>query len=194
MMKKPLSTLVAAVSLSLLAPSLTLTAATETTCAASATCASATAATASTASACCASEAKGDYVLLKLKGGKRASLTQALAQVQGVGATETCGESKFTRISFDKEKACSTEIMAALKKSGYRVQAQRITYAVEGLACGSCATQVSKALSKVKGVSDAKVCSESKQAVVDFDPNKVSAEKILATLDATGFKASAMVN
>ncbi len=191
-MKNHFPILAASLALALLPSSLPATA--ETTCAASTTCAPPPCATtaAAAASACCAS--KGDYVLLKLKGGKPAAVSQALAQVDGVGTADTCAESKFTKISYDKEKACSTQIMAALKKAGYRVQTQRVTYAVEGLACGSCSTQVSKALSKLKGVSDAKVCSESKQAVIDFNPNKVSVEKILATLDATGFKASAVMN
>jgi len=156
-------------------------------------CASTPTSTTSTSSGtCCAS--KGDYVMLKLKGGDAGAISQTLAKVDGVSTADTCSESKFTKISFNKEKVCSSQIMSALKDAGYKVQTQRITYAMDGISCGASSTKVTKALSKLKGVSDTKVCSESKQAVIDFNPNKVTTEKILATLDATGFKASEVVN
>lgn len=164
----------------------------DSTCSSAKTCCATTAAKATASGTCCAS--KGNYVMLKLKGGDAGAISQTLGKVEGISSADTCSESKFTKIAFDKEKVCSTKIMAALKDAGYKVQAQRVTYAVDGLACGACTDKVTKALSKLKGVSDAKVCSESKQAVVDFNPSKVSTDKILATLDATGFKASEVMN
>ena len=150
--------------------------------------------TTTTAATATCSASKGNYVMLKLKGGDATAISQTLAKLDGVSAADTCCESKFTKISYNKEKVCSSQITAALKDAGYKVQAQRITYAVDGLTCGGGSDQVTKALSKLKGVSTAKVCSETKQAVVDFDPARVSAEKILATLDATGFKGSELIN
>jgi copper ion binding protein len=147
---------------------------------------------ASTASTCSAS--KGPQVTLKLKGGRNANLGTTLAKLDGISAADTCSESKFTTIRFDKDKVCASKIMAALQDAGYRIQTQRVTYAVEGMSCGACSTKVTKALSKLRGVSDAKVCAESKQAVIDFNPSRVSVDKILATLDASGFKASEAVN
>lgn len=186
-MKNSLKLWVAAVSLSVLP--LASQAGKEADCAA---CPATKASATSTSGTCCAS--KGNYVMLKLKGGNPEAISQTLAKVDGVSTASTCSESKFTTISYDKDKACSSTIMSALKTAGYKVQAQRVTYAVEGMSCGACSDKVSKALSKLKGVSDAKVCSESKQAVIDFNPSKVSEEKILATLDASGFKASTAVN
>jgi len=186
-MNHPIRILIASLSLSLLP--LATQAGKEADCAA---CPASKAAATSTGGTCCAS--KGNYVMLKLKGGNSEAISQTLAKVEGVSTANTCNESKFTTISFDKDKACSSKIMSALKTAGFKVQAQRVTYAVDGMSCGACSDKVSKALSKLKGVSDAKVCSESKQAVIDFNPSKVTEEKILATLDASGFKASAAVN
>jgi len=190
-MKNTLKLIVASTALLVLPASLQ---AGEADCAASKTCcpAAKSTSTGTDSSTCCAS--KGNYVMLKLKGGDAGAISQTLSKVAGVSTADTCSESKFTKISFDKEKVCSTKIMAALKDAGYKVQAQRVTYAVDGMSCGACSSKVTKALTKLKGVSDAKVCTESKQAVIDFNPNKVTTEKILATLDATGFKASEVVN
>lgn len=157
----------------------------------------ATKAAKSTTSTTCTSgqtcSAKGNYVMLKIKGADQAAISKALAKLDGVTA-ETCNESKFTKISYAKDKACSDSIMTALKQGGQKVEAQRVAFAVDGLSCGACGDKVSKALSKVKGVSNAKVCMEGKMATVDFDPNKVSSSKVMAAIDAAGFKATESLN
>jgi len=139
------------------------------------------------------SASKGNYVMLKIKGADNTAITKALAKLDGVSA-ETCGDSKFTKITYAKDKACSDSIMSALKAGGQKVEAQRVTFAVDGMSCGACSDKISKALSKVKGVSETKVCSEGKVATVDFDPNKVSTAKVLAAIDAAGYKATESLN
>lgn len=163
------------------------------TCAATqvSTAATGTCAATATASATCTSS-KNQYVMLRVKGGK--SVEQALGKLEGVSAVETCSSSKFTKVSYAQDKVCADKIMASIKEAGGSVKAQRVSFAVEGLACGACCDKVSKALSKVNGVSETKVCSDAKVATVDFDPNKVSASKVLAAIDATGFKATQSVN
>lgn len=162
-------------------------------CAACPACPAAKATTAAKGATCCPASAGTQSVMLKVKGNSEA-VGKVLTSLEGVSAAETCSESKFTKVAFNKDKVCSDSIFAALKKAGYRVEAQQVTYAVDGLACEACVDKVSKALSKVKGVADAKVCHISKKAVVEFDPNKVSADKVLAAIDATGFKASEAAN
>lgn len=164
------------------------------TCSSAKACCATTTAAKCEASASTCSASKGPQVTLKLKGGRNANVGTTLAKLDGVTTADTCSESKFTTIRYDKDKVCASKIMAALQDAGYRIQTQRVTYAVEGMSCGACSSKVTKALSKLRGVSDAKVCAESKQAVIDFNPGRVSADKILATLDASGFKASEAVN
>ena len=141
---------------------------------------------------CCA--AKTQHVSLKIKNADGSGLQKTLASVKGVGSAETCSESKFTTIAFNKDQVKQAKIRAALKKAGYEIEAQRVTLAVQGMSCGSCADKISAALSKVKGVADAKVCSESKTATIDFDPAKSSADKLIAAIKGAGFKASESLN
>ncbi len=157
-------------------------------------CAAAKADCSATAKAECCATAKASAVTLKIKNADNAALTAALGKLDGVTSVATCAESKFTKVGYSKDKVGSDKIMAALKKAGYQIETQRVTYSVDGLACGACTDKVSKALIKVKGVSDQKVCAVSKTAVVDFNPNKVSAEKVMAAIDAAGFKATEGVN
>lgn len=141
---------------------------------------------------CCASS--GQYVMIKVKGKDTARLATALGKVDGVSGVETCTETKFTKIAYSKSKACPDTILAAVKDAGYRVETRRVAFAVEGMACGACADKVSKALTKVRGVSDVKVCTESKTATVDFNPGRVKGEQLVAALDAAGFKSSEALN
>lgn len=150
------------------------------------------AASAATADGATCTAAKSQYVMIKLKGGR--SVEQALGKLDGVSSVETCSTSKFTKVSYSKDKVCADKIMASIKEAGGSVKAQRVTFAVDGLSCGACCDKVSKALSKVNGVAETKVCSDAKLATVDFDPNKISASKVLAAIDATGFKATESVN
>lgn len=148
-----------------------------------------------TASAsCCAAKAGADSVMLKIKNVDNAALQAALGKVEGITGVETCSESKFTKVAFSKDKACSDKVMAAVRKAGYRIEARRLTLAVDGMACGACSDKVSKALSKVRGVTVNGVCSESKTATVDYNPRRVSAEKVFAALEAAGFKATESLN
>ena len=66
---------------------------------------------------------------------------------------------------------------------------------VEGMSCGHCVSRVKNALSSVDGVLKADVSLENKNAVVEYDPNTTSPEKMkkaIADLDlgyaVTGYK------
>ncbi len=163
-----------------------------------------TAACATSGTACCAtstakasgstcSEASGPSVTFKLKRAGRTRTVAALMSLDGVKAVETCRDTRFTTVSFDKAKVCSDTILAAVKTAGGSVQARRASFAVDDLSCGACVTQVTKALHQVKGVADAQVCAVSKVAMVDFNPGKTCSGTILAALDQAGFKATEVV-
>ncbi len=143
---------------------------------------------------CCAASAKAQTVMLKIKGGDCAAIQKSLSRVAGVSAVETCSETKFTKVAYSGNKVGADKIVAAVRKAGYEVEARRVTFAVEGLACGACSEKVGQALSKVKGVSDNAVCHEAKTATVDFDPKKVTTQKLVAAIKAAGFSATESMN
>lgn len=117
-------------------------------------------------------------------------LTAALSKLQGVSAPKACSKSSVASVSYDAAKVKPQEIIAAIKKAGYKVEGEIVTMKVDGLKCGACVDKVGKALSGLKGVSKQEVCSESHVAKVVFDPEKLDAKKIAAAIDATGFKAA----
>ena len=64
---------------------------------------------------------------------------------------------------------------------------QQAVLAVEGMTCATCPVTVRKALRRVEGVYSAEATLEPPQAVVRFDPAKVSIEKLTRATTDVGF-------
>lgn len=67
--------------------------------------------------------------------------------------------------------------------------ATKVTFAVEGMTCGSCSEKVTKALEGVDGVTAAAVDYQKGTAIVAFDSEKTDQDKLLAAITDLGFKA-----
>lgn len=63
-----------------------------------------------------------------------------------------------------------------------------VTLHVEGMTCGTCATDIEKALMATPGVLEAHVSFEKAEAWVRFDDRKVSVERIRKTIDDAGYR------
>jgi len=62
-----------------------------------------------------------------------------------------------------------------------------VTLRVRGMTCGGCATSVEKALKSTDGVEDARVSFERGKAVIKYDDQKVTVDKLRAVIQSTGF-------
>ncbi len=118
------------------------------------------------------------------------SVTKALNALEGVKEASACAESKVAKVAYNPEKVKDRQLAAAIRKAGFKVEAETIAVKVDGLACEACSDKVGKKLAALKGVTGQEVCHKSKQAVVTFDPEKVSTRDILAAIDSTGFKVA----
>jgi len=61
---------------------------------------------------------------------------------------------------------------------------------VEGMTCASCALAIRTALKRLDGVRDARVSVEDKRAVVDYEPAKVTPQKMIEAINKLGYRAS----
>lgn len=116
-------------------------------------------------------------------------LTKVLSAIDGVSEPSACSQSKLAKVSYDPARVKDEQLILAINKAGFKVEAETIAVKVDGMSCGACSDKVSKKLASVKGVTEQKVCHESKQAVITFDPSKVSRKDVLAAIDTTGFKS-----
>lgn len=67
---------------------------------------------------------------------------------------------------------------------------QTVTLDVQGMTCSSCPITVKIALSKVDGVQKVKASLEKREAVVTFDDQKTSVEKLSLASANAGFPAT----
>lgn len=65
-----------------------------------------------------------------------------------------------------------------------------VTLRVEGMTCASCAFTVRTALEKLDGVKNAKVSKAENQAVIDYDPAKVTPKQMVDAINKLGYRAS----
>lgn len=70
-------------------------------------------------------------------------------------------------------------------ETGGSTATRQVTLSIRNMTCAACAVTVKKSLTRVEGVKDAKVTSSPPQALVTYDPTKVSADRLMdATLKA----------
>jgi len=65
---------------------------------------------------------------------------------------------------------------------------EKITYAVEGMTCGGCASSLEKLLKQEPGVEDASASHEDNSCAVTLDPARVSDQRIAEIVDKAGFE------
>ena len=67
---------------------------------------------------------------------------------------------------------------------------ETVTLEISGMTCGSCVATVQSALESVKGVKEAKVSLENKEAVVKYDPDVAKVEDLIqAVKNARGMSS-----
>jgi len=73
------------------------------------------------------------------------------------------------------------------RSAGAKVASLKVK--VPSMDCAACAVNIQRALRKEEGVARAEVVFKTKEAVIEYDPARISPEKVIAVIDETGFKA-----
>ena len=68
---------------------------------------------------------------------------------------------------------------------------QTLSFDVSGMTCGGCTGSVQRALSKLDGITDAKVSLSPGLATVVIDPARVTSSQIESTISLMGYPAKA---
>jgi copper chaperone len=64
---------------------------------------------------------------------------------------------------------------------------QEVSLVAPDISCGHCVTTVQRALSPLEGVNRVEASAETKHVVVDFDPTRISIDRLEAALDDAGY-------
>jgi mercuric transport protein len=85
--------------------------------------------------------------------------------------------------------ALAVFLMVAFSSIGALAITKKSTIRVEGMTCKMCTGSVEKALKATPGVEKVEVSLQRKEAVVEYDDEKVTEAKLREVINATGFKA-----
>lgn len=85
--------------------------------------------------------------------------------------------------------ATAAFLMIALTSIGAFATTKKSTIRVDGMKCSKCSGSVEKALKATPGVEKVEVSLERKEAVVEYDDEKVTEAKLREVINSTGFKA-----
>jgi copper chaperone CopZ len=78
--------------------------------------------------------------------------------------------------------------MIAFTSIGALAVTKKSTIRVEGMTCSKCTGSVEKALKATAGVEKVEMNLERKEAVVEYDEEKVTEAKLREVINGTGFK------
>jgi copper ion binding protein len=70
------------------------------------------------------------------------------------------------------------------------VEIKKVEIKVAGMACAGCSGAVEKALSRLDGVSKAKVDLAKKTAYIDYDPAKLTLQDLKKAVEGAGYKVA----
>jgi len=83
-----------------------------------------------------------------------------------------------------------SENVAKVVDAASAVKTERALIAIEGMSCTSCASGIKAILKRTPGVISAEVSYERREAIVDYDADKTSREKIVEAITKLGYKAT----
>ena len=85
--------------------------------------------------------------------------------------------------------AIAASFIIAFTSIGALATTKKSTIRVDGMKCSKCTGSVEKALKATPGVEKVEVSLQRKEAVVEYDAEKVTEAKLREVINATGFKA-----
>ncbi len=91
-------------------------------------------------------------------------------------------------VEFDRAETTISDLIAAIKASGYSSEIAKARFKIEGITCASCVTKIERSLSATAGVISANVSLGSEEAIVEYLPSIADLGSIQAAVASAGYK------
>jgi copper chaperone CopZ len=141
----------------------------------------------------CNADVGGTMVKLAVTGlekeGVGATTEVKLGAMAGINKCGTCSKSNTVMVKYDPEVMTVAAIEKAVAANGLKVKGHMTAMKVKGLACQSCSNHLTTVLGKTEGIVNVdKVCHQSGNVMVTYDPKKTDMKKIKAAVNTTKYK------
>ena len=118
------------------------------------------------------------------------NIERTVKKLTGVADARVNFAAEQAAVSFDPKQLQLKDVLEKISGSGYCVPTANIEFPVTGMTCANCAANIERALNKkVNGVVDASVNFATERATVDYIPELVTIEDMIAAVEAAGYGA-----
>ncbi|WP_226584028.1 heavy metal translocating P-type ATPase [Halobacillus litoralis] len=115
-------------------------------------------------------------------------IEKVLNKMDGVEANVNLTMEKAS-IHYDEERIQPSDITAKIEKLGYGVQKEQVELDIHGMTCSACSARIQKVLNKMDGVDQATINLATEAGFVEYEPNRVSVDDIIAKVKKLGYDA-----
>ncbi|MCA0969224.1 heavy metal translocating P-type ATPase [Halobacillus litoralis] len=92
-------------------------------------------------------------------------------------------------ITYDEQQISPKDIEERIEKLGYGVQKEKVELDIHGMTCAACSTRIQKSLSRLDGVAEANVNLTTESGIIEYNPNVVSVDDMMARVKKLGYEA-----
>ena len=121
-----------------------------------------------------------------------ATVERVVKKLAGVDDVRVNFASEQAAVTFDPKAVALSQIVHQIQEAGYSVPTARVELAITGMTCANCSATIERTLNKkVPGVVQAAVNFASERASVEYVPQTVSVDDLIAAVAGAGFGAAA---
>ncbi len=116
-----------------------------------------------------------------------ATIEKGLSKVPGVSQVNVNLATEKASVEYDSSKVDTMALMNTISDAGYGVAMEKKTFAITGMTCASCVSNVEKALKEVDGVISASVNLATEKATVEYLSGEVNLISLKKAVDDAGY-------
>ena len=121
-----------------------------------------------------------------------ATVERVVKKLAGVDEVRVNFASEQAAVTFDPKAVTLTQIARQIQEAGYSVPTAKVELAITGMTCANCSATIERTLNKkIRGVVRAAVNFASERATVEYVPQAVSVDDLIAAVAGAGFGAAA---
>ncbi|MBT8342619.1 MAG: heavy metal translocating P-type ATPase, partial [Desulfatitalea sp.] len=119
-----------------------------------------------------------------------AAIERGLTRLEGVHKADVNFASETATVTFDADRLKLADLIAGIQKGGFDVPIAQVQMPITGMTCTNCAANVARTLNKkVEGVVQASVNFATERAIIDFLPDAVTLDDMVAAIETAGYGA-----
>ena len=119
-----------------------------------------------------------------------ANIERSLKKMEGIEEVAVNFASEKANVRYDPNQATVYDLVDSVQRAGYGVVSNHLELPITGMTCANCAANIERVLNqKVEGVKQASVNFASERAAIDYLPDAVGVEDIVAAIEKAGYGA-----